>query len=124
MVLVRLLLTVMVALSVRVQFAAEARLPPLKVNVLVSGTPVKVPPQVPTLKLGGLAMIIPAGMVSVKEMPLKGVFWGLFKRTLKMEEDPPNTESGLKPLTTPMLMEAMVSRAVAGDWGLIVVGVP
>src|SRR6266540_1543766 len=70
---VRLPLTVMVTLRVSVQVPFAGRLPPLKDMVLVPGFPVSVPPQVPVEKLGGFAMIIPGGIVSVKVIPFSGV---------------------------------------------------
>ena len=65
-VFVRLPFTVMVALRVRVHVDDAGSTPPEKVNTFDSTVPVSVPPQVPVLKLGGLAMIMPTGMVSVK----------------------------------------------------------
>jgi hypothetical protein len=47
-------------------------------------------------------MIIPAGMLSVKVIPLSGVPFGFTNRMLIVDAEPPKTVSGLKPLTTPI----------------------
>ena len=115
-VLVRLPLTVMVVLRVNVQFPAADRLPPLNENVPAPGAPVSVPPHVPTFRLAGLAIIIPARgrvILSVKAIPVKGVLLGFVNSTLNVDDAPPVTESGRKPFTTLMERGAMVSVAGA-----------
>lgn len=99
-VFVRLPFTVMVALRVRVHVDDAGSTPPEKVNTFDSTVPVSVPPQVPVLKLGGLAMIMPTGMVSVNWMPLSAELLGLINCTLRTEDAPPKTVRGLKPFTT------------------------
>lgn len=97
MVFVRLLLTVMVALKLMVQFAPAASVPPLKVKVLVPDVPVIVAPgpQLPTaegVNSGGLAMIIPTGIVSVKVMPVKtAAAFGFLSVIFKVDTAPPYT---------------------------------
>ena len=115
-VLVRLPLTVMVVLRVNVQFPAAGRLPPLNENVLAPGTPMIVPPHVPTFRLDGLAIMIPASgsaILSVKAIPVRGVLLGFVNTTLNVEDAPPVTESGRKPFTTVMERGAMVRVATA-----------
>jgi hypothetical protein len=68
---VRLPLTVIVALRVKVHLPRGGRLPPLNEKEFAPGTPLSVPPQVPTLKLTGLARIIPVGMLSVNAIPVR-----------------------------------------------------
>lgn len=77
MTFVKLPLTVMVALRVRVQLPKAGRLPPLKEKDVVPETPLSAPPQVPTLKFSGLARIIPVGMLSVKAIPVRRTPLGL-----------------------------------------------
>jgi len=96
MVLVRFPFVTMVTLMVMVQVVAADSDPPLKVMVLSPTAPDKVPPQVPVLKLGGLAMIIPAGIVSVNSIPVRGALSGLRSSMLMVEAEPPNTVNGIK----------------------------
>ncbi len=98
--------------------------PPEKVNTFVPTVPVSVPPQVPVLKLGGAAMIMPAGMVSVNWMPLSAELLGLINCTLRTEDAPPNTVRGLNPFTTWIPMGATRIWAVALATGGMVVAVP
>lgn len=100
MVFVRFPLTVMVAFKVRVQEDAAGNTPPENTNVPLPTTPVSVPLQEPVLKLGGLAMIMPAGILSVKVIPLSAELLGFINCTLRTEEAPPKTVRGLNPLTT------------------------
>src|ERR1051326_843266 len=99
MIFVRLPLTVMVALRVNVQVPDAGRLPPLNEKELVPGTPLSVPPQVPTSKFRGLARIIPLGMLSVNAMPVNATVPGLINWILMVEAAPPKTVNGSKPLT-------------------------
>lgn len=100
MTFVRLPLTVMVALRVNVQLPDAGRLPPLNEKELDPETPLSVPPQVPTLKLRGLARIIPFGMLSVKAIPVSVTVPGLINWILIVEAEPPKTVNGSKPFTT------------------------
>ena len=59
----------MVALSVIVQVALPAKIPPLNENDPDPAVPVGATLQVPADKLGGLAIVIPAGILSIKEIP-------------------------------------------------------
>src|SRR5215208_6277548 len=88
---VRLPFTVIVALRVRVQLPKGGRLPPLNEKELEPGAPLSVPPQVPTLKLTGLARIIPLGILSVKAILVSATPSGLIKSMLMVEADPPKT---------------------------------
>ena len=100
MIFVRLPLTVIVALRVRVQVPDAGRLPPLNENELAPETPLRVPPHVPTLKFSGLARIIPFGMLSVNAMPVSATVPGLINWILIVEAEPPKTVNGSKPFTT------------------------
>ena len=99
-VFVRLPLIVMITLRVSVHLPPAGKRPPLNEKELVPETPLRVPPQLPTLKCRGFARTIPPGIVSVKAMPVNGTFPGLINRTLMVEEAPPKTVNGSKPLTT------------------------
>lgn len=110
---VRLPLTVIVALRVSVQLVEAAREPPLKEKEVEPGVPVRVPPQAPVFKLGGFAMIIPAGMLSVNAMPVRAALFGLTNWTLKVDAEPPKTVKGLKPFTTPIVRLPMIRSALA-----------
>ena len=101
-VFVRLPLTVIVTLSVKVQRPDSGRLPPLNEKELSPGVPVRVPPHVPTLKLRGLARIMPAGILSVNSMPANAIVPGFSNSILMVEEEPPKTVNGLKPFTIAM----------------------
>lgn len=90
-VFVRLPFTVIVALRVKVQLPKGGRAPPLNEKELAPGTPLSVPPQVPTLKFTGLARIMPVGILSVKEILVKVTAPGLIKSMLISEADPPKT---------------------------------
>ena len=90
-VFVKLPFTVIVALRVRVHLPKGGRLPPLKENELAPGTPLRVPPQVPTFRFTGLARIMPVGMLSVKAIPVNVVPSGLIKSILISEAEPPKT---------------------------------
>ena len=90
-VFVRLPFTVMVALRVRVHLPKGGSVPPLKEKELAPGIPVSVPPQVPTLKFTGLARIMPAGILSVKAIPVNVAPSGLIKSILISEAEPPKT---------------------------------
>ena len=72
MVLVRLPFTVMVAFNVMVHEVDASKTPPVNVKVLLPTTPVRLPPQVPVLKMDRLAIIVPAGILSVKRIPVRG----------------------------------------------------
>ena len=124
MVLVRFPFVTMVTLRVMVQVVAADSDPPLKVTVLSPTTPDKVPPQVPVLKLGGLAMIIPAGIVSVNPIPVRGALSGLRSSMLIVEAEPPNTVNGLKALFTTIWRLPIVRLAVAAATGLMTVAEP
>ena len=100
MIFVRLPLTIIVALRVNVQVPVPERLPPLKEKEPAPGTPLSVPPHVPTLKFRGLARIMPVGMVSVKAMPVRATVPELINWMLIVEAAPPKTVSGSKPLTS------------------------
>ena len=100
MIFVRLPLTVIVALRVKVQVPDAGRLPALNEKELAPETPLRVPPQVPTLKFSGLARIIPFGMLSVNAMPVSGTVPGLINWILIVEAEPPKTVNGSKPFTT------------------------
>src|SRR5512134_96009 len=102
MIFVRLPLTVIVALRVKVQVPNAGRLPPLNEKELAPETPLRVPPQVPTLKFRGLARIIPLGILSVNAMPVRATVPGLINWILIVEEAPPKTVNGSKPLTRVM----------------------
>jgi len=108
MVLVRLPFTVMVTLSVNVHCPKGGRLPPLYEKELAPGTPLSVPPQVPTLKFRGLARIMPVpgmvstGISSVKAIPVSVTLPGLTNSMLIVEAAPPVTINGSKPLLTAM----------------------
>jgi hypothetical protein len=123
-VFVRLPLTVMVAFRVMVQEVAAGRTPFAKMKVLLPAVPVSVPPQVPVFKLGGLAMIMPTGMLSVKVIPFRAELLGLIRRMLRTEDAPPKTVSGLNPFTTWMPIGSTRILAVAFATGLRVVAVP
>jgi hypothetical protein len=99
MIFVRLPLTVIVALRVKVQVPKAGMLPPLNENELAPETPVRVPPHVPTLKFSGLARIMPLGMLSVNAMPVRATAPGLINWILIVEAAPPKTVNGSKPLT-------------------------
>lgn len=99
MIFVRLPLTIIVALRVNVQVPDAGRLPPLNEKELAPGTPLSVPPQVPTLKFRGLARIIPLGILSVNAIPVSATVPGLINWILIVEEAPPKTVKGSKPLT-------------------------
>lgn len=101
-VFVRLPLTVMVTLSVRLQLPEAGRLPPLNEKELSPEVPVRAPPQVPTLKFKGLARIIPSGILSVNAMPDSATVPGLSNSILIVEAEPPKTVNGLKPFTMAM----------------------
>lgn len=124
MVLVRFPLVVMVTLRVNVQFAPGFSCPPLKEKVLDPGMAVIEPPQVPTLRLAGLATIMPDGILSVKAMPFSTTLLGLTSCTLNVEAEPPKTVRGLNPFTTPIEMLPMVKLALAGASELMTVPVP
>ena len=96
---VRLPLTIIVALRVNVQVPDAARLPSLNENELPPGTPLSVPPQVPTLKFRGFARIIPLGILSVNAIPVSAIVPGLINWMLIVEAAPPKTVNGSKPLT-------------------------
>lgn len=98
-VFVRFPFTVMVALSVNVHVPSGGRLPPLKVNELLPGVPLRIPPQVPVLKFTGLARIISVGIVSVKPIPVRLAVPGLINWMLIVETAPPVTSNGSKPFT-------------------------
>ncbi len=98
MIFVRLPFTVIVALRVSVHLPKGGRLPPLKEKELVLGTPLRVPPHVPTLKFGGLARIMPVpgtlfsmGISSVKVIPVSATLSGLINSMLNVEAEPPKT---------------------------------
>src|ERR1041385_5487543 len=114
-VFVRLPLTFIVTLKVKVQFAAAARLAPLKANVSSPGLPESAPPQLPTAKFAGLAINIPLGRWSVKATPVSGTLFELNNSILSVEAEPPNTVNGLNAFTTPTLRLVMAKFAVA-DW--------
>jgi len=114
----------MVAFSVKVQEVAAGRTPFENVNVLLPTIPERFPPQVPVLKLGGSAMTMPAGMLSVKVMPFSAELFGLINCTLRTEDAPPKTVRGLNPLTTWMPIGSTRILAVAFATGLRVVAVP
>lgn len=105
--------TVVVTLRVRTQLAPAlpltSSLPPLNENELAPDVPVRVgvaprmPWQVPTLRLAGVAMIMLVGMVSVKAMPVSWVLLGLNNVILRVDEEPPYTFTGLKPLLIMMV---------------------
>lgn len=99
MTLVRLPLTVIVTLRVKIQRPDGGRLPPLYVKELSPGLPSSVPPHVPTLKFGGVARIIPFGILSANPMPESVRLPGLINSMLIVEADPPKTVKGLNPLT-------------------------
>ena len=113
MAFVRSPFTVVVALRVRVQVALAARLPPLNENVLAPETPVSVPPQLSVFRLAGVAMIMPAGMASVKAIPVRRALLGLVSWTLRVDTEPPYTSRGEKALFTVMDKAAMESCAWA-----------
>ena len=119
-VLVRLPWTFIVVLTVTVHLFPAARVPPLKVNVFELGTAVTVPPQVPVDGSAGLAMYIPAGMVSVKAIPVRGALFGLINWTLIVDMEPPNTVKGEKPLTTPRVRPVTVRFVEVSATGCIV----
>ena len=98
-VFVRLPLTVMVTLSVKIQRPEAGRLPALNAKELSPGVPVSVPPHVPTLKLSGVARIIPAGILSLNAIPDSASVPGLSNSILMVEAEPPKTVNGLKPFT-------------------------
>src|SRR6266545_7889607 len=85
MAFVRLPFTVIVALRVNVQLPNGGRLPPLKEKELVPGTPLRIPPHVPTLKFTGLARIMPVGILSVNAILVKATPSGLIKSILMVE---------------------------------------
>lgn len=91
MVFVRFPFTVMVALRVKVQLPRAGSEPPANTKELSPGLPVRVPPQVPTLKLVGLARIMLGGMESVNVMPVNGTVPGLMISILIVEAAPPKT---------------------------------
>ena len=101
-VFVKFPLAFMVALRVNVQLELAARLPPLNEKELSPGFPLSAPPQVPTTKSVGPARYIPDGMVSVKLIPVNDTVLGLISWMLIVEEEPPKTVRGLKPLTIPI----------------------
>lgn len=121
---VRLPFTFMVVLSVSVQRLEGFNTPPLKVKVRSPGTAVKVPPQVPVDRFGGLAINMPSGIVSVKPTPVKTVLFGLTNCTLIMDEEPPNTVSGAKPFTTPRESGVIFKIALASATGRMTVPSP
>lgn len=102
MVFVRLPFTVIVTLRVKVQLPRPGRLPPVNEKEFEPGVPLSTPPQIPTLKLSGLARIIPLGISSVKAIPVSGILPGLINWTLIVEAEPPKTVKGSKPLTRSM----------------------
>ena len=93
-VFVRFPFTVMVAMRVRVQLLIGGSVPSLKEKELDPGVPVNVPPQLPTLNLTGLAKIMPAGMLSVKAIPVRVTLPGLINSMLMVEAAPPKTSGG------------------------------
>jgi hypothetical protein len=126
-VFVRLPFTVMVALRVRVHLPKGGRVPPLKEKELAAGTPLSVPPQVPTLKLTGLARIMPLGMLSLKAIPVSVTAPGLIKSILIIEDEPPKTWGGSNPFTReidrappPVTVKFEVSAAVGTRFSLSV----
>ena len=98
-VFVRFPLTVIVALSVRVQRPKGGKLPPLKEKVFAPGVALIVPPHVPTFGLTGLYRIILLGIVSVNAIPVSAPVPGLINSILMVEEAPPVTINGSKSLT-------------------------
>lgn len=98
-VLVKFPFTVMVAWRVSVHLARGASVPPLKENELFPAVPVRVPPQVPTLKFTGSARIMFAGIVSVNAIPVRVAVPGLINWILMVEVAPPVTMRGSKPFT-------------------------
>jgi hypothetical protein len=96
-------LTVIVTLSVKVQLPKGGRVPPLNEKEFAPGVPARDPPHVPTLKLRGLARIIPPvtsdGILSVKEMFVSVTLLGLISSMLMVEAEPPKTVRGSNPLT-------------------------
>ena len=121
---VRLPLTLIVTLKVSVHRFLAANLPPLKVKADSPEMPVKVPPHVPTEKLGGLAMTIPVGILSVKLISDKSASFGLIKSMLMVDDEPPKTVKGSKPFTNPMVRSVTRRFALVPWEGLIVVPVP
>lgn len=128
MIFVRLPLTIIVALRVNVQVPDAGRLPPLNEKELAPGDPSSVPPQVPTLKFRGLARIMPLGMLSVNAMPVSATVPGLINRMLIVEEAPPKTVNGSKPLTKvidklppPLTVKLEVRSFVGARFSLLVI---
>src|SRR6266496_6225738 len=80
--LVRFPLTVIVTRMVIVQFDEAVRRAPLKENEFAPGVASIVPPHVPTSGFAGSAMIIPAGILSVKPTPFIGTLLGFTNSTL------------------------------------------
>lgn len=123
-VLVRLPLTVIVMLMVKVQVPNGGKFPPLNEKEPFPDIAVIVPPQVPTDEMAGVATIIPAGILSVNAIPTRLALFGLTSSTLMVEAEPPNTVRGLNSFTTPMDRSVIVNGAVASAIGLITVEVP
>lgn len=102
-VFVRLPLIVMVTLRVSVHLLPAGKRPPLNEKELAPEVPLSVPPQIPTLKLSGLARIIPDGILSVNAMLVSPILlFGLINKILIVDTELPNTVNGSKPLTTAM----------------------
>ena len=85
-------LTAIVTRRVNVQLVLGGRVPPLNKKDVLPGLPVKVPPQVPTFNVAGLAICIPmpsSVISSVNAIPTRVALLGLINWTLNVEDAPP-----------------------------------